>query len=415
MSSPNLGHNQPPDIFDGTDNLPSGLPKMSWFPLDIQALRKVLIDKPLDQRGFYITVLLALYEHMEALPSDERMACMRLGGMDVRVYRRMKDIFVERGILIERPSGRISNARFEDEITRYIVEYRNRQAGRAKRDETIRKQKQTGELFDQPEKTNTNCIGNDRDLARTCPELTPDVRDKSEEHTSLTNGDLFKKDNEINGCASDFSLNKPLSEGGELYKDIESKKEPPKPPKGGDATDQAFEVWWKAFPNSVRKVGKGEARVLFRQIVTGSHSGSRRGIKALSHGKVTPEQLISAVQRYAATAPDPEFVPKPTTWLNGGRWQDDHEPVAQTVAGSAEKPPPPPYWWVGKEEFVRRLPVDAWQRAVDRYANGVWSEPMLGPPPGTDGCLVSDEANRQLRLSERWDERGVKRNGERAT
>jgi hypothetical protein len=33
--------------------------------------------------------------------------------------------------------------------------------------------------------------------------------------------------------------------------------------------------------------------------------------------------MVDAARRYAATRPNPEFVPLPKTWLNDGRWGDD--------------------------------------------------------------------------------------------
>jgi hypothetical protein len=33
--------------------------------------------------------------------------------------------------------------------------------------------------------------------------------------------------------------------------------------------------------------------------------------------------MVDGVRRYAATQPDPRYVPLPKTWLNDGRWADD--------------------------------------------------------------------------------------------
>ena len=65
-----------------------------------------------------------------------------------------------------------------------------------------------------------------------------------------------------------------------------------------------FEAWWSGYP---RKVGKDAARRAYAAAV-------KRG--------ANPINLIDAVahQRWAD---DPQFIPHPATWLNGGRWQDD--------------------------------------------------------------------------------------------
>jgi hypothetical protein len=79
-----------------------------------------------------------------------------------------------------------------------------------------------------------------------------------------------------------------------------------------DPAELQFEEFWAAFPAG-RKRDKGGAHDLFRQIVTGKHKKRR----------ASAATLIDAAKRYAATKPDPEYTPMPTTWLNGGRWMDD--------------------------------------------------------------------------------------------
>lgn len=168
-----------------------------------------------------------------------------------------------------------------------------------------------------------------------------------------------------------------------IYKDNKGTKEqgnkevPPKPPKGGEPDDRAFEEFWSAFPGG-RKKGKGEARDAFRKIVTGRH---RKGLRAKA------ETLIAAAIRYAASKPDPEFTPMPSTWLNGGRWEDDAQ-------ASADPPPTNGMswgWWRGKEDVLRGLPLDRWRDAVAKSPpNGTWPWWRLGAPPGHPECLVPE-------------------------
>jgi hypothetical protein len=80
--------------------------------------------------------------------------------------------------------------------------------------------------------------------------------------------------------------------------------------------EEAFERFWRAFPPG-RKTDKPKAAVIFGQIV----AGKRKGIP-----KTDAAVIIAGVERYAATSPDPKFVPMPTTWLNGARWDDMPEP-----------------------------------------------------------------------------------------
>lgn len=78
--------------------------------------------------------------------------------------------------------------------------------------------------------------------------------------------------------------------------------------------DIAFTDFWAAYPQCKRKTDKPKAKIAFEQIISG---------KAKSKGipKTNPEKIVDGVRKYAATKPDLEFVPLPTTWLNGARWE----------------------------------------------------------------------------------------------
>lgn len=97
--------------------------------------------------------------------------------------------------------------------------------------------------------------------------------------------------------------------------------EPPSEPRNktrcdvDERTADLFEQFWLAFPKG-RKVDKPKAKKLFARILAGKHADFP--------DPPTGEQLIQAASSYAARRPDPQFVPMPTTWLNGGRWSVDH-------------------------------------------------------------------------------------------
>lgn len=70
----------------------------------------------------------------------------------------------------------------------------------------------------------------------------------------------------------------------------------------------SFDDFWKAYP---RKVGKLAA--------------SRAYDRALKHA--TAEQIQSGLESFLEAKPwgdDMQFCPHPTTWLNQGRWDDEH-------------------------------------------------------------------------------------------
>jgi hypothetical protein len=79
--------------------------------------------------------------------------------------------------------------------------------------------------------------------------------------------------------------------------------------------EKAFGVFWAAFPPG-RKRDRGGALDTFTDIITGKHRKR----------KATVQEIVDGARRYAASRPDPDYVPLPTTWLNGGRWGDDVGP-----------------------------------------------------------------------------------------
>jgi predicted transcriptional regulator len=74
--------------------------------------------------------------------------------------------------------------------------------------------------------------------------------------------------------------------------------------------ESQFAEFWQAFPTG-RKTDKPKAIVAFKKAL----DGKLRGVP-----KVDAATIIAAAKRYAASNPDPNFVPIPTTWLNGARW-----------------------------------------------------------------------------------------------
>lgn len=71
-----------------------------------------------------------------------------------------------------------------------------------------------------------------------------------------------------------------------------------------------FDEFWQAFPSG-RKTAKPQAHASWLRIISG---------KAKDIPKTDAETIIAAVRRFAASGPDPQFVPMPSTWLNGARW-----------------------------------------------------------------------------------------------
>lgn len=77
------------------------------------------------------------------------------------------------------------------------------------------------------------------------------------------------------------------------------------------AEPDLFTEFWEAYPKCPRKTDKPKAKALFDRIIAGKHHGI---------GKTAAQTIIDGLRRYASTQPDPQYVPLPTTWLNGERW-----------------------------------------------------------------------------------------------
>ena len=81
-----------------------------------------------------------------------------------------------------------------------------------------------------------------------------------------------------------------------------------------------FDAFWDLYP---RKVAKGHARLAFKKACD----------------KVKPETIMDAVKKFAAAVEGKEkqYIPHPTTWLNGERWDDDIDDVAPQASTNTDR------------------------------------------------------------------------------
>lgn len=83
-----------------------------------------------------------------------------------------------------------------------------------------------------------------------------------------------------------------------------------------DLEDQLFTEFYEAYPKCKRKTGRPKAKRAFVSIVRGKHKDIP---------KTDAKEIISGVKGYAASNPNPEYIPMPTTWLNDQRWLIDED------------------------------------------------------------------------------------------
>lgn len=111
---------------------------------------------------------------------------------------------------------------------------------------------------------------------------------------------------EINGRANRKANVSRAEEDIEEDIDREGDIPPYNPPKTNDSDNDAFDLFWEAYP---KKTGKQEARKAFKKV------------------SVPVGTLIDAIERQKTWSQwkrdNGQYIPNPSTWLNQGRWDDE--------------------------------------------------------------------------------------------
>jgi hypothetical protein len=93
----------------------------------------------------------------------------------------------------------------------------------------------------------------------------------------------------------------------EEVKKLRSKEKTLKPLCEKNSHDERFDLFWSQYP---RHVNKTKAMTSFRRMVNGNFDAI---MAALAKQKISDQW----------TRDDGKYIPHPTTWLNGKRWEDD--------------------------------------------------------------------------------------------
>lgn len=186
---PPIGHNE--FSFDTRDDLPDEVKKtFHFFKCDTDALLRDVLKMPLKERGFYLTAILLMYRDLEGLPANDKAAAMAMH-IDVREYRPLKKLMLQPGLLHEKPSGRVSNARFEREICAYVMQHRQRSEAAAAREAEKKKA--------QAERQQAKQLAETRDVSRMSGGSPGDLREDPRDIVTRTGEDNSKKINDFNG------------------------------------------------------------------------------------------------------------------------------------------------------------------------------------------------------------------------
>jgi len=117
-----------------------------------------------------------------------------------------------------------------------------------------------------------------------------------------------------------------------------------------------FAEFWGLY---TRKVAKLAALKAFKKVLS-------RGTEA--------SVIITGASRYgeASRDKDPEYIKHPSTWLNGGCWEDFSEPTAGDINAERQR---------RVQEFLRQR-EQANGSGVEKAGNGLHREPAKGSPNG---------------------------------
>lgn len=160
-----------------------------------------------------------------------------------------------------------------------------------------------------------------------------------------TDADTEKRDSEesisiINEAADAASLERSGELGDDALDQGSPKPEPVAKPKpsGPLWPEDAFAQFWQTYP---RKVGRAVAEKAFARIATSKHR---------------PEFVVvmTGLGRMIAAKVEERFIPHPTTWLNGGRWDDEsfNTPAHYGQSAIGNRPARPP---TGMQLFANAL------------------------------------------------------------
>jgi hypothetical protein len=174
----------------------------------------------------------------------------------------------------------------------------------------------------------------------------------------------------------------------------------PKPKPSSSSGDDGFEKFWEAYP---RKQGKQDARKAWAKIKVGTELLATI-LAAIEAQKEGHDWKHDAGQ----------FIPHPTTWLNGGRWLDEVRPYVPQERRGGDR------WWETKEAMeakgrslippVLPLPgdtvgtyrrrIDAALEAADHGAQASPQPTPYVPPMPAGGESVLTVEQRKARMNE---------------
>lgn len=386
MMAVTMGHNGGPDISEADDF------KMKFVRFNINDVLKTLREMTLEVGGFYMRVLLVMYDRGGYLPADDNKAAMAVG-LPLRTYRRMKDELLEQRRIREAEMG-YTQSRVIREIELYAAEAMRRREAAREREEKKRVASTNRQI--DAEKQPKNAV-------------QFQVSSELSQRNSFNSSD--KNANEINECSA-TAVPQPCHEAGTslslslsleerektLLSDIEQEETVSETGVSDTAKGKRkrhdypldFLVFWADYPRT---------------------DGTSKLDAAKAWAKLTPEEKRLATARLPAFREYEERRMKRSpgatgvhaaTYLNGKRWETLGE-----VKGPGTR-----YWWENPEKRAT-VTLDQWEALVRKWANGSWPVEKLGYPPKSANHVIPEEVIERMDLLRLYDVLGNLIEGQR--
>jgi len=270
------------------------------------------------------------------------------------------------------PAARMDRETLQNEIAKAIAELREQKSARPAGQSEVPAPPGMPAL---PGKNSARSAGYARPVRQESAQNTGQITARSAGQQELTK-ELTKEKKEYGP-----------NEGSDLLLQLLPVPDPDKPKKSRKNAapnyTEAFERFWKAYPDK-RNNSKPNA---FEQWQKLSDDDQTRAKDALPHYaaflRSKPDTPCVHAERYLKWRRFDGYLETPTT--------------------SSDEP-----WWMDPQK-VGQLTDAQWRGSIAKYANGIWPPDRLGPAPGNPRCVVPKHLITELRLTERYTEKGISR------
>lgn len=372
---------------------------MMFANFHVNDILKTLFQmRDLSHRGFFLSVLIVLYDRGGYLPADDAQAAMSLC-IDVRTYKRLKTIMIEAEKLRMTERG-LTQDRVLREITKYCSKQKQKHENRSQGQIKRRENEQAAALVaDAIQARSAGIPGEFRENSgRSSPELTDD---------------LFENVNKINESQDNFVSTSCPSESESIRKKKESNGtsqplvalslhddpiEIDAPPSSvTTAQIQAAARSWNDMADrtslpKIERLAGTRARSLRARLREHGADGWTRALTAIEHSAF----LTGQNQRSWRADFDWLVAPSNFQKVIEGRYGN-----GRGTTGSPGTDLQPGWWKAHALDALRGLPAKVWKPVIERMGQK-WDQRWVGPHWSEVGRLMASDVVTELGLAEMY-------------